>query len=106
MDMSKLTVTPAESEHACQLFAEVAGTLKNAKIGSQVIQFRSLPRGHRRRKMLGNRLVVRYRSDTGDKGPIQEGKFRDWLKQWIADHQGVINFARLIVSILTLLIMI
>jgi hypothetical protein len=101
--MSKTNVTSSESEQACEIFADIAGKLKNARIGSQVLAFRSLPRGHRRRKTLGTRLVNRYRSDTGDTGPIAECKFRDWLKQWIADHQGAINFARLIVSIIMLL---
>lgn len=54
------------------------------------------------RRRLGQLLVRRYRRDTGEVGGVRWDNF----KQWLHDHMDEINFARLIVAILTLLVMI
>ena len=100
-----------ESERACGAFAAVVETLDRkavpqaAAAAPQLREFGQLPRGHVRRKQLGGRLVRRYRADTERVGAIDWAKFKAWLKNWIDTHQAQINFARLIVSVCMLLLM-
>ncbi len=69
---------------------------------------RSIPRLRREtienrklRRRLGHALIRRYRRDTGEVGGPRWDRFREWLHA----HMDEVNFARLIVGILTLVIM-
>ncbi len=59
------------------------------------------PRKNRQRKRLGRFLINRYRKDQAIQGMVDWDKFKEWLKEHIAE----INFLRLIVSILMLIIL-
>lgn len=69
----------------------------------QIAECREKEGGKVRRRLLGRAAIRRYRRDTGE-ATFGRGKFRKWLETWINEHQGAINFARLIVSIISLLV--
>ena len=70
----------------------------------QVDECRRWPKTHKHARLLGLRAVAMFRRDTGIKGRVYEKKFRDWFRQWLKDHAAQINFARLIVSVISLLV--
>jgi hypothetical protein len=91
---------------AANILMDELARVRPATTGPQLAEFRALDEEHPQRRLLGGRALRAYRRATGAKGDLHSGKFREWVKQWIADHKDEINFARLIVSILTLLLMI
>jgi hypothetical protein len=104
--MNRSKNTSADIENATCIFFSIAehgpGRLLCAE---EVSRCRMWSRKNRTRIKLGNRLIGRYRHDTGAVGAIDWDAFRDWLNQWMNDHAGLINFARLVVSVCMLLLM-
>lgn len=101
--------TAAEIAAAVQAFCEVAESDKKffpRHRGAIRLMAVETERSRIPRRRLGRVLVNRYRRDTGDMRTVKPGgamweKFRAWIKE----YAGEINFARLIVSILLLVLM-
>lgn len=107
--MKKYPPSPEEIDAAVLAFCDLAAA------------DRKLFRGYRRvlpklraggkevqpaRRRLGRLLIRRYRRDTGDLEAIVVGGPRwEAFRAWLKEHMAEINFAKLIVAVLTLMLM-
>ena len=105
--MAIRAVSDLEIDKAIEIFCDVADTEPQLFRGHarrlKAIRLETLKTRPVRRK-LAQRLVRRYCLDT----PTPVGGLIDWdkFRQWLKDHMAEIEFLRLILTILSLLILI
>ena len=97
----------SDIDRASALFCDELATMKPIRLRtrkgemssrSAARKLRAAPLQKRRR--VGERLLVRYRKDTGCQGAIDWSKFHKWLKE----HMGELTFLKIILSVITILL--
>jgi hypothetical protein len=105
--MKRTRPTSAEIENAVAvMFAGVELRAEYALCSGEISRCRKWRPGHRMKVKLGTKAIATFRAETGAVGKIDWEAFRAWWKKWLDDHASAINFSRLIVSLITLLILI
>lgn len=102
-------ITDDEIDRAVVEYCEVAGksSIPKAFQNKPSLYFQAIEglkesdRRDRRRRRLGKFLVAKYRREEKVEGLIDWDKFREWLKE----HMAEINFLRLVISILMFMVL-
>jgi hypothetical protein len=99
--------TNADIDEAARLFCDELRTVKAIRLnahGDEVTgryaaeKIRAAP--EKQRRLVGRRLLKRYRRETQAKGPIDWQAFRVWLKE----HMAEMTFLRIILSVISILL--
>lgn len=94
-----MKIDPKDSREAVRVFlAAIDGRQDCDRL--QASLSREGKRGVAIRGAVGNHLIRQYQAETGEAGAIDWSKFR----QWLDEHMSEINFARLLLSLLMLLL--
>jgi len=100
--MAKLTQAALDAEHAAALYCIELEQRRSVEVGGNTVSGNSLAYSirnttPRRRRMIGNRLIRRFRKDTNNPtGSIDWNAFGEWLKE---------NMLPIIKILLTILLM-
>jgi len=99
--------TDADRDEAARLFCDELRAVKSIRLragGAEMTgrfaaeKIQAAPK--KQRRLVGRRLLKRYRRDAQAEGPVNWQAFRAWLKE----HMAEMTFLRIILSVISILL--
>lgn len=88
------------------MLATVKQRPEYAICSGEVSRWEAAKMSDRMKRRAARRGIRVFRHETKKAGAIDWGKFREWFKTWLETHHAQIDFARLLVSLISLLVVI